>query len=284
MNTTHHDSSPDAATHSLLAAIRALRAPEHTGENRCWPCTAVNLALVAVAALWLLVRRRRVSSLLVVAVGCGAVAWRGYVVPYTPQFAPRLVAASPLPDDLFAKTGDAAERESLTATDVDGETVLRDLGAAGALEADGDMVRPAESIDVAWHREMDRLADASLDDLAATARATLPSVETVEAFTDGDSEWLAVGTGHGELVARPVAIAELAAYRALDDAVADERTRLAGARAFRMFLDSCPACETPLEASSEVSCCGGYGDPQTTPDEILVCPACRQRVYTFPSD
>ena len=162
--------------------------------------------------------------------------------------------------------------------------MFRELATAGALEADGEMIRPTEPIDVAWHREIDRLADVSLDELADAVRDTFPSVDAVEAFVDGDGDWLAVGTGHGELVARPVAIAELAAYRALEGAVDEERTRMAGARAFRTFLDSCPACETPLAAASEVSCCGGYGDPQTAPDEILVCPACRQRVYTFPDE
>lgn len=282
MNTTQHD--PPTAQRRFAAALDALRAPEHTGGNRCWPCTAVNLGLVAVAAVWLVVRHRRLSSLLVAAVGITAIALRGYVVPYTPEFAPKLVAASPLPGDLFDKSPTAGTRESLTDSALDGETVFRELTAAGVLTADGELVRPAESIDEAWHREMDRLADRPLDELAATARETLPSVDAVEGYDDGDREWLAVGTGHGDLVARPVAIAELAAYRTLADTVGDDRLRLAGARTFRMFLNRCPACATPLASSSEVSCCGGYTDPQTSPDDTLVCPTCRQRVYTFPGD
>jgi len=281
VNTIHHDTT--TLQRRLRDALDALSVPEHTGENRCWPCTAVNLGLVALVSL-LLYRHRRLSSLLVAAVGVAAIVVRGYVVPYTPQFAPRLVAASPLPDDFFKGGPEASERESLTVTDVDGETVLSKLAAAGAVVADGELVRPAGSIDEAWHREMDRLADRSLAELAATARETLPNVDTVEGFEDGDAEWLAVGTGHGELVARPVAVAELAAYRALGESVEDTGVRLAGARAFRMFLDSCPVCSTPLEESSEVSCCGGYSDPRNSPDDLLVCPTCRQRVYTFPTE
>jgi uncharacterized protein with PIN domain len=217
--------------------------------------------------------------------GGAAIALRGYFVPYTPQFAPKLVAASPLPDHLFAKDGvDAAERESLTDAELDGETLFRELAAAGVLVDDGDLVRPTDQILTAWHREMDRLADESLDKLASTAGETFPAVGAVEGYEDGDAEWLAVGTGRRELVARPVAVAETAAYRVLDDAIEDTSVRLAAARAFPMFLDSCPVCERPLEESSEVSCCGGYSDPQSSPDEVLVCPSCRQRVYTFPSD
>ena len=268
-----------------MRSLDSLRRPGHTGSNRCWPCTAVNLAIVAVATLLLAVRRRRLAGVLVATVGVAAIALRGYVVPYTPKFAPKLVAASPIPDEIFGKQSpDAPERDSLTESDLDGETVLRELAAAGAIEADGELIRPTEAVDTAWHREMDRLSNASLDALADSVSEEIPTISAVEGFDDADAQWLALGTGHGELLARPVAIAELAAYRALDDTVDDRRLRLAGAQAFRMFLDSCPACGSELRESSAVSCCGGYSDPTTAPEETLVCPSCRQRLYTFPSE
>lgn len=268
-----------------MRSLDSLRQPRHTGSNRCWPCTAVNLAIVGVTALLLALKRRRLASVFVATAGVAAIALRGYVVPYTPQFAPKLVAASPIPDEIFGKQlPDAPERDSLTETALDGETVLRELAAAGAIEADGDLIRPTEAVDTAWHREMDRLSNASLDRLADSVGAEVPAISAVEGFEDGDAQWLALGTGHGELLARPVAIAELAAYRALEDTVEDPQLRLAGAQAFRMFLDSCPACGSELRESSAVSCCGGYSDPTTAPEETLVCPSCRQRLYTFPSD
>ncbi|MDS0284238.1 hypothetical protein [Haloarcula onubensis] len=259
-----------------------IRRPSHTGENRCWPCTTVNLGLVGVAALWLYRRDRRVGAVALAALGAAAVAVRGYVVPYTPQFAPRLVAALPIPDELFGKdTGPSIpERESLTATELDGTTVLDELAAAGAIEAEGDLIRPTAAVDETWHGEMDRLADASLDALAREAAETIPARDSADSYDDGDSEWVVVD---GVLVARPVVVAELAAYHALGDAVADQEVRLAGARAFRMFLDSCPDCGSALVESSAVSCCGGYTDPQTAPEEILVCPDCEQRLFTVPN-
>jgi len=267
-----------------MSSLDALRQPRHTGSNRCWPCTVVNLTLVGLASLWLALRGRRLAGLAAATVGLAAIVLRGYVVPYTPRFAPQLVAAAPIPDDIFEKQPQTADRESLTATDLDGETVLGELAAAGVITADGELILPAESIDAAWRREMDRVATTPLDELANAVRTTLPGISAVEGFDDGDSEWLAVGTGHGELVARPVAVAELAAYRTLGDAVEDEQLRLAGARAFRMFLDSCPVCDSDLAASSAVSCCGGYSDPRSSPEDTLVCPTCRQRVYTFPTE
>ena len=269
-----------------MPSLETLRQPEHTGSNRCWPCTVVNLGLVALLSLVLFARERRGAGLLAAGIGLAAIVYRGYAVPYTPQFAPRLVAASPLPDEWFGKADPSVadgERESLTEPDLDGETVLSELVGAGVVVADGELVRPAEAVDTAWRREMDELRSSSPEELAATTRATLPDIDTVEPVESGGSEWLAIGRGHGEFVARPVAVAELAAYRSLADAVGDEGLRLAGARAFRMFLERCPVCDSRLELSSEVSCCGGYSDPQSSPDELLVCPDCEQRLYTFPS-
>lgn len=65
-----------------------LRQPEYTGDNRCWPCTIVNLlitlALVVVVAI--------VSPLAAAAVGLVgvvAIALRGYLVPGTPSLTKR---------------------------------------------------------------------------------------------------------------------------------------------------------------------------------------------------
>ena len=259
-----------------------IRRSEYTGTNRCWPCTSVNLGLVGLTALWLHRRDRRLASLAIAVIGVAAVAVRGYVVPYTPQFAPRLVAAVPLPGGIFEKDADAdiPERRSLTGTELDGTTVLQELSAAGAIDVEGDLIRPTAVVDSRWREEMDRLATDPLDALARDAARTVPTVDAAETYVDGDGEWLVVDS---LLVARPVVIAELAACRALDDTVAGQPIQHADARAFRMFLDSCPACGSELVESSAVSCCGGYTDPRTKPEDVLVCPRCEQRLFTMPS-
>ena len=259
-----------------------VRRPEYTGESRCWPCTTVNLGVVGLVGAWLYRRDHRFLSLLAAAIGVAAVALRGYVVPYTPKFAPRLVSALPIPTELFeVEPGrDVPESASLAGVEQEGTQVLGDLAAAGVVEADGDLIRPTATVDAAWRQEMDRLAGESMGVLADEAGAKIPSLTGSEAYSDGTGEWLVVDGG---LVARPVVVAELAAYSALEGHVADTGAHLAGARAFRMFLDSCPVCETALVESSAVSCCGGYSDPQTSPEEILVCPECEQRLFTMPT-
>ncbi|MFC6755488.1 MULTISPECIES: hypothetical protein [Haloarcula] len=259
-----------------------IRRSEYTGANRCWACTSVNLGLVGLFALWLYHRDRRVGALAAAAIGVAAVAVRGYVVPYTPQFAPRLVETVPLPGDPFGKGPgrDIPESASLTGTDVDGTAVLQELAAAGAVEADGDLIRPTAAVDSDWREQMDRLAAEPLEALAREAAETVPTADELETYVDETGEWLVVDSG---LVARPVVVAELSAYLALAGTVEDRRVRLAGARAFRMFLDSCPDCATALVESSAVSCCGGYTDPHTRPEDVLVCPNCEQRLFTIPN-
>jgi hypothetical protein len=241
-------------------------------------------------------RERSLASLLVAVVGVAVIYLRGYLVPYTPAFAPRLVAASPIPDEWFhgaPSHGNRAhetpshedvtrdESESL-ADDValDGETVFRELSSAGVIDVEGERLFLTAAVDTAWHERMDELADRSLDELAATLQASLPQIDHAEPYTD-DAEWVVLGSDPGQLLARPVAVAELAAYEVLGETFADERRTVAGAEAFRMFLDSCPVCDSELVESSTVSCCGGHLGPRQDPDETLVCPTCEQRLYTF---
>mgnify|MGYP006914280394 CR=1 FL=1 len=88
--------------------IGRLRNPAYTGENRCLPCTGVNLAVTAVAALaagmvWVPLG----VGVAAVGVGVATVALRGYLVPGTPELTNRY-----LPDRVLrwfdkAPTGDA---------------------------------------------------------------------------------------------------------------------------------------------------------------------------------
>ena len=216
---------------------------------------------------------------------------RGYLVPYTPEFAPWLVAISPVPnewfhgesahDDVTQEAMDHEECNSLAEdVELDGETIFRELSAAGVIELKGEQLFPEATVDTAWHDRMDELAAESLDGLSTTLQASLEQVEHAEAYVD-DTEWVVLGSEHKQLLPRPVVVAELAAYEVLSERLADEGLRIAGAEAFRMFLDSCPVCDSELVESSSMSCCGGHLGPHQDPDETLVCPTCEQRLYTF---
>ena len=274
-----------------MGALETRSDESFTGENRCWPCTVLNLGLVGFVALFLRARERSLASLLVAGVGVAVIYLRGYLVPYTPEFAPRLVAASPVPDEWFhgkpshgePSREDVTRRESESLADdvgMDGETVLRELSAAGVIEVEGAELFLATAVDTAWHERMGELTDLSLAELSSTLQSSLPQIDHAEPYAD-DAEWVAVGADHKQLLPRPVVTAELAAYAVLSESIDDERLRVAGAAAFRMFLDSCPVCDAELVESSSVSCCGGHLGPRQDPDETLVCPTCEQRLYTF---
>lgn len=268
-----------------METLDRLREAEHTGENRCWPCTVVNAAIVAVFSLWLLVRKRRVASLAVSTVGAALIYLRGYVVPYTPLFAPELVAASPLPEELFhGERYDPApdERESLTDTDRDGQAVLSDLTSAGVIETDGEMLHLTEKVETEWYEEMDRLAARSTDALADEIERSVPRIAETDTLDVDGQDWVSVGDNDAFL-SRQVAIAELAAYNVLRSYFDDEDVRLAGSQSLLMFLEECPVCKTPIVESTEANCCGAYADPGVPPSDILVCPECEQRVFTFPN-
>lgn len=275
---------------SLSTAIDPRR-PEHTGENRCWPCTVVNVALVAVAAA--AVSIASVPAAAAVAVAGLALVWlRGYVVPGTPRFAPRLAASIPGGDALFHGTGGDrtpdAESGSLDPADVDGERLLDRLLAEGVLEIDGDTVAPTAEFHERWRAEMNRLRTRETESLAETARDVSPATASRAIRNDGD-EWIALSSGEANTVdetwlRRPVAIAEIAGYRAAEPFLSDDSIRLAAARTNRMFLDACPDCGGDLKRGTDMPCCGGYAGPGEEPAETLVCPACEVRLYTYPRE
>lgn len=139
----------------------SIRRPEHTGENRCWPCTVVNVALVGAGATALALLASPAVGVAGAVVGLAAVWLRGYLVPGTPRFAPRLVAAVPGGERLFDRS-DATDAPHATAdTDPDtatppavggsiaddgafetGSDLLERLVEAGVLEVDGEAVAP----------------------------------------------------------------------------------------------------------------------------------------------
>lgn len=272
--------------------VSGLRRPEHTGRNRCWPCTVVNVALVGAGGVALAALASPIVGAAAAVVGLASVWARGYLIPGTPRLAPLLVAAVPGGDRLFHGSGTAgrddppeaggsiADEEAFE-TGVD---LLERLEAQGVLVTDADAVAPTAAYDERWHAEMDRLRDLDTGELAAAAGAVSPAAEARAVHTD--DEWIALRPDGGSTVdetwlTRPVAIAEVAGYRAAADVLDDDATRLAAAETNRMFLNTCPDCGTELERGVDMPCCGGHTGPGEEPAETLVCPTCDVRLFTF---
>ena len=253
--------------------LAAVRRPEYTGANRCWPCTIANGGLVVLGAffagqLW------PPAAVAVLVAGAASILLRGYAIPYTPRLAPRVVGLLPFevhPD---------RRSESLPPDEDDGEAVLLALLDADALVEDGDLdLDPA--FEDAWNDEMAALRERDDEALAAAVADAVPG--DVDARPELDGVRVESGGGSAWLE-RPAAIADAAAVRTLAAFDVPERYRTAAAAALRLFLRTCPVCGGPVSRATRRNCCGGtsaYGTPER---EVLACESCDAVVHEFDED
>lgn len=280
----------------MWAPLRRFRRPEYTGENRCLPCTILNSLLLAVCCGTLALVSVPAAAV-AAAVGAAAIALRGYLVPYTPQFAPRIAAR--LPRDPFGLT--AAHGAPAAAADEDrpdglatggtgdgspdGDAVLERLFGAGVLVAEGDRLFLADEFRERWRSEVTSLRALSDRELADAALAASPDATESEVVRDGDRTWVVLSDGSGDVTAEPwlsrhVVLAETAAVRALADADVDADVRAVAAHSLGVFLDRCPVCDATLEETTAAACCGGPDrSPTAERRTVLACPDCSRELY-----
>lgn len=265
----------------MNSIVDRLHRSEYTGDDRCWPCTAVNLLALAAIAGVLAVRDRRPLAAAVAVGGVVAIGLRGYLIPYTPRFAPRLVAS--LPIDPFHRedaAGSLAEPGAETAPG--GDELVAALAEAGVLVLDGEDLFLASSFRDRWREEMAALREREIDDLAAIASSVTPPSVSVRTGRNFGSSYLVLDPAEGSLstLQRPIAIVELAAARALADRIDDDRLRLAAGRPLRTFLEECPLCGDELVVT-DASCCGEVTAVGQEPPEKLICTDCNVRYFTY---
>lgn len=250
-----------------------IRQPEYVGENRCLPCTVVNLSIAAVAAV-LTVALLAASGVstggriaaggLVLSGSVATVYLRGYLVPGTPTLTKRY-----LPLWVLRLFGKATGPERDETGDVDVEGVLFD---AGALEEcpDRDDLCLTPSFESAWRAQTERFA------------ANDPGIErVVERFIDGEDLDESVdrsditleergeacvalldGTRIAQWESEAAYLSDAAAAAVLQDRFPGwrrlgfrDRTEVAGV--LRLWLDSCPSCGGRAAMGRETvsSCC-----------------------------
>lgn len=260
--------------------VSRLRRPEYTGENRCLPCTVVNLAIaVSVSALGGVGLLWTVGPPAAAAAGlslfCGAavlIYLRGYLVPGTPELTKRYMPVWAL--RAFGKAPAAPDPG-----EIDPEAVLTSVGALEECP-DGPDLCLSETFRSAWHEATDdvdedasgrsRLLDVlGLDDGAVEIR------EFDRAFQAwiGDRRvgtWPSAAAFRADLGAATVLADRWGAW---DDATIADRAHLLNG--LRLFIDRCPACGAAPEFGTEAveSCCGSY-------DVAAVeCPDCGARLF-----
>ncbi|MFB6229347.1 MAG: hypothetical protein ABEH88_12490 [Halobacteriales archaeon] len=276
--------------------LEPVRRPEHTGENRCWPCTALNV-LIAVVAGVILSARNRLLGLVAFGISVLVITLRGYLIPGTPRIAPRLV--EPLPVD-FGHTdrkpagsiGDGTtqtdgsrkatheeENGQLTEPDdADPEQLLGALVDAGVLLPEGDDLRLEETFREGWCERMRGLRERSTAELARRVARAAP--DDVAGYAEGDHVLL---EGNRDVWLRPaVAIAETAAAETLADRDLPPELEPAAAGPLRMFTPACPVCAGDPHETTVQNCCGGPGSIYSNPERpVIACRECERVLFEF---
>lgn len=277
-------STVTAAVRTVRQPIERLRQPAYTGENRCYPCTVVNLVLTGVttAALWLV--HPAVSGVVLVA-GLAAVYLRGYVVPGTPTLTTRYLPAPVL--RLFGKA-DGVECHAGAPIAV----TAPELQAADIVTSGPTGARLAPAVSDAIHTRLaafDELHTAEEIDPEAMPTAAL--AETLGLSSEAISPVPgAIAFSLPERLVRwvsPAALAvDLAEAAVLADRV-DTWTSLGPERrlellvAVRALVEQCPVCEGPVvrELAVPKTCC-------RDPDPVVQCrcEACDCALLERPTD
>lgn len=235
-----------------------VRLPEYTGENRCVPCTVVNLVIAAVVSglLGLVSIPLAVGSF---AIFAGIIYLRGYLVPGTPTFTKqnlpdrvlRWFDKEPVPQ--YTVNADAED-------ELDVEAVLLGAGALEESANPGDLV-VTPSFEEEWHSQIDRLDEITTKETLANmldvseSRISMEKYSKVYALTVDEVQ---IGRWESSAALRADVAAGIALTERIegwDDLTVGQQTGLM--RGLRVFLEQCPDCGGPVTMTEETveSCC-----------------------------
>ncbi|MGM0718442.1 MAG: hypothetical protein ACQET5_15015 [Halobacteriota archaeon] len=278
----------------LRELIETVRNPEYTGENRCPPCTVVNLAIAA-ALGGLVSRKSRKAGALTVVGSVALISLRGYLVPGTPELTKRYLPSAVLrwfgksPDtdlatgfadsELDAPGADSSDAVSDSASDEEpAQTTDRAPSVPNDLETyflDNGLLEPCEvrddlcltgDFEAAWIDEMDSIVEGDTDLVEAIVDsfgfdADLDEFELTEKEKGGYV--LHYGTRYaGRWPSHAALVADIASSAILDSWL-DEWTEYTPREkgkilnSLRMFLEVCPTAEGGVRMNEELveSCC-----------------------------
>jgi hypothetical protein len=244
---------------SIAGVVDRLRQPEHTGKNRCPPCTVVNLLIAVVIAGVVAILSPWVGIAAFV-VFVGAIYFRGYLVPGTPRLTKQYLPARVL--RLFGKQAveDAFNSGSVAA----GNTTARTAEIDEALAA-ADVVRRvgADDIDLTpefreeWRDRIRSVRERTLGEEDVREMVGADSVSR-----HGDQSFVVDGNRSVRWGSQAAFIADIATASILEERSEGwasfewdrQRSVLLG---LRLCLERCPSCDSAVETTDHRAdpCC-----------------------------
>ena len=248
--------------------LHTLRQPEYTGENRCLPCTAVNLVIAIVVATGL----AHVVPLAwpgAATLGAGAFALlaaiiylRGYLVPGTPR-----LTKTYLPEPILRRFDHhPASRTawSEVGKSIDVERTLERAGIVRECEETPDLCLDEDFRDT-WTDRIRTLREEE------TTREDVASFLTIEpdalSFEDHDEAFVANMDGMhlAQWESHAAFLADMAAAPKVRSRLRDwEKIGIHGQSSLvyglRIFLDRCPSCDGSVMGGEQrvSSCCRSF--------------------------
>lgn len=259
-----------------------LRQPEYTGEKRCIPCTAINIAIAAAGStLAAKLTSRRLGSIAFLT-SLGSIYLRGYLVPGTPTLTKRYFPERVL--RWFDKDTTASMTDATI--EIDPEQVLLNAGAVEPCQEGTDLCL-TNDFQQAWR---ERIHTIRTHDLGEEYLAGALDVSTVDDRITVDQQGDAFvaytdNTIIGQWSSQAAVIADAAAATELSERFPNwsdlEPAEIARVlMSLRIFIHQCPDCDGPIQVEQEVveSCCHSY-------DVIAsACQDCNTRLFEIEWD
>lgn len=240
-----------------------VRQPEYTGENRCLPCTVVNVVIALLLAGTLGIVAAVPIGAVALAVFLAAIYLRGYLVPGTPELTERCLPVSVL--RLFGK-------EPIATRSLEGapsEDPWDRLTAAEVVDRSPDgALSLTDRFRKEFRLEVDRRESApGADDVEALAAASEAVERGPRAYSIDGNRLLRWESGAALLADAAAASVLRATVEGWSDLERDDR--LALLERIRLLLERCPSCDGPVDRNDERI------DPCCQPPHVAVWTVCR---------
>ncbi len=218
-------------------ATSRIRRDAYTGENRCTPCTVLNLCIAGGLSAVATVAGSPLLGGVVFAVGTLAIYARGYLVPGTPTMTERYLPAS-----LQRRLGKEPVADDAVSPPAADDRGLAPLVDAGVLSRDGDEAVLTAAFGTDWRERTAAVVERGVD---PTDVRTLFDAESVSRH--GDLSFVVDGTSSVRWGSEAALAADVVAAAMLRDRhpaweSADVDRRRSVLRGLRLCLETCPAC------------------------------------------